>query len=52
MTFESTLFGSYNIQNIISAVSIGSYFGISIEKIKKGVSNYIPSNNRSQIVKK
>ena len=52
MTIESTLFGSYNIQNIISAISIGSYFGISIEKIKEGVSNYIPSNNRSQIVKK
>ena len=52
MTIESTLFGSYNIQNIISAVSIGSYFGISIEKIKEGISNYISSNNRSQIVKK
>ena len=49
---ESTLFGSYNIQNIVSAVSIGYYFGISIEKIKVGISNYISSNNRSQIVKK
>ena len=28
------------------------YFGISIEEIKEGISNYIPSNNRSQIVKK
>ena len=52
INIESTLFGSYNIQNIISAVSIGSYFGISIEKIKDGISNYISSNNRSQIVKK
>ena len=51
-TIESTLFGSYNIQNIVSAVSIGYYFGISIEKIKVGISNYISSNNRSQIVKK
>ena len=51
-TIESTLFGSYNIQNIVSAISIGSYFGIGIEKIKEGVYNYIPSNNRSQIVKK
>tara|TARA_B100000214_G_C23927134_1_gene608910 strand:- start:573 stop:1409 length:837 start_codon:yes stop_codon:yes gene_type:complete len=52
INIKSTLFGSYNIQNIISAVSIGSYFGISIEKIKDGISNYISSNNRSQIVKK
>ena len=49
---ESTLFGSYNIQNIVSAVTIGYYFGVSIEKIKVGISNYISSNNRSQIVKK
>ena len=51
-TIKSTLFGSYNIQNIVSAVSIGYYFGVSIEKIKAGISNYISSNNRSQIVKK
>ena len=51
-TIESTLFGSYNIQNIVSAVSIGYYFGVSIKKIKEGISNYISSNNRSQIVKK
>jgi len=51
-TIESTLFGSHNIENIVSAISIGYYFGIGIEKIKEGVHNYIPSNNRSQIVKK
>ena len=51
-TIESALFGGYNIQNIVSAVSIGYYFGVSIEKIKVGISNYISSNNRSQIVKK
>ena len=51
-TIESTLFGNYNIQNIISAVTIGYYFGVSIEKIKEGISSYISSNNRSQIVKK
>ena len=51
-TIESTLFGNYNIENIVAAVSIGSYFGVSIEKIKEGISNYVSSNNRSQIVKK
>ena len=47
---ESTLFGNYNIQNIISAVTIGMYLEIPIEKISNGISNYISSNNRSQIV--
>ena len=47
---ESTLFGNYNIQNIISAVTVGMYLQIPIEKISNGISNYISSNNRSQIV--
>jgi len=47
---ESTLFGNYNIQNIISAVTVGMYLEIPIEKISNGISNYISSNNRSQIV--
>lgn len=47
---ESTLFGNYNIQNIISAVTVGIYLEIPIEKISNGISNYISSNNRSQIV--
>lgn len=47
---ESTLFGNYNIQNIISAVTIGMYLEIPIKKICNGISNYISSNNRSQIV--
>ena len=47
---ESTLFGNYNIQNIISAVTVGMYLEIPIEKICNGISNYISSNNRSQIV--
>ena len=49
---ESTLFGNYNIENIISAVSIGIYFGVSIGKIKKGISNYVSLNNRSQVIEK
>jgi len=50
-TFKSTLFGNYNIPNIISAISIGIFLGVPIEKIKNGVSDYISSNNRSQILK-
>ena len=49
---DSKLTGNYNYQNIAFATSIGLYFNISIEKIKEAISNYIPSNNRSQIIEK
>ena len=32
-TFKSTLFGNYNIPNIISAISIGIFLGVPIEKV-------------------
>ena len=47
---QSRLFGDYNVQNIISAVSIGYYFGVDFKKIKKAISDYISVNNRSQIL--
>ena len=47
---QSTLFGNYNVQNIVSAVSIGHYFGVEFDNIKKAISNYTSVNNRSQIL--
>ena len=49
---DSKLTGNYNYYNIAFATSVGLYFNISIEKIKEAISNYIPSNNRSQIIEK
>ena len=49
---DSKLTGNYNYHNIAFATLIGLYFNISIEKINEAISNYIPSNNRSQIIKK
>ena len=48
---HSNLIGTYNYNNILSAVVIGDHFGVSPEQIKKGIENYIPENNRSQLVK-
>ncbi len=47
----SHLPGSYNFPNIMAAICIGTYFGLSEEQINKGIDNYIPTNNRSQVVK-
>lgn len=49
---ESKLIGMYNFPNIAAAVAIGLFFGVEEEKIKHAVENYIPSNNRSQIIEK
>ena len=51
-TIESTLFGNYNVHNIISAVTIGKYFGVKMQNIQEGISKYISENNRSQLIKK
>ncbi|MEO5571448.1 MAG: UDP-N-acetylmuramoyl-tripeptide--D-alanyl-D-alanine ligase [Bacteroidia bacterium] len=49
---SSNLTGNYNFENILAAVCIGKYFGVEKEGIKKGIENYVPSNQRSQVVKK
>ncbi|MCF6224044.1 MAG: UDP-N-acetylmuramoyl-tripeptide--D-alanyl-D-alanine ligase [Flavobacteriaceae bacterium] len=51
-TIESKLIGKYNYSNIATAVAIGSYFKVNADDIKRGIENYIPSNNRSQIINK
>lgn len=48
----SNLTGGYNATNIMAAVAVGAHFGVSNENIKKGIENYIPDNNRSQIIEK
>jgi UDP-N-acetylmuramoyl-tripeptide--D-alanyl-D-alanine ligase len=49
-TINSQLSGTYNFENILAAVAIGSHFGLSPEQIKAGIEHYIPSNKRSQIL--
>lgn len=49
---NSHLVGKYNLPNILAAICVGQYFGISLSKIKKAIENYHPENSRSQLVKK
>lgn len=48
----SHLPGQYNFENILAAICIGNYFGLSRAEIQKGIESYVPANNRSQVVKK
>ncbi len=43
------LIGAYNLDNILAAVAIGCFFGITPENINAAIENYIPENNRSQL---
>ncbi|WP_343613608.1 UDP-N-acetylmuramoyl-tripeptide--D-alanyl-D-alanine ligase [Flavobacterium sp.] len=49
---ESHLIGLYNANNINAAVAIGKYFKVEDMAIKSAIENYIPANNRSQLLKK
>ncbi|MBI4645803.1 MAG: UDP-N-acetylmuramoyl-tripeptide--D-alanyl-D-alanine ligase [Bacteroidia bacterium] len=48
---QTQLIGEYNFENILASVCIGRYFGVSPEAISRAVSEYIPQNNRSQLIK-
>lgn len=46
---ETHLIGSYNIDNMLAAATIGLYFGVTPEQINQALAGYIPQNNRSQL---
>ena len=49
---QSKLIGIYNCSNIGVAITIGNYFGVSKNAIKKAIESYMPDNNRSQLINK
>lgn len=51
LLINSNLTGAYNLSNILCAAAVGKEFGVSADKIKKGIESYYPDNNRSQVVK-
>lgn len=52
LEIQSNLIGIYNANNINAAIAIGTYFEVSDEDIKDAIENYIPENNRSQLIHK
>lgn len=50
-TAESNLPGTYNFENILAAICVGSFFKLSPSQINQGIKSYQPVNNRSQILK-
>ena len=48
---ETRLVGSYNFENVMAAICTGMYFNIPDNEIHSAISNYTPSNSRSQAMK-
>lgn len=46
---HTQLIGTYNAENVLAAVTIGHFLGVSKEAIKAGLEKYTPQNNRSQL---
>jgi len=47
---ETQLVGDYNFENTMAAVAVGKYFNIPINNIKEALSEYRPTNSRSQVI--
>ena len=50
INIKSNLFGAYNSYNVMCAISVGLFFNIDINTIKKVIEKYTQKNNRSQII--
>jgi UDP-N-acetylmuramoyl-tripeptide--D-alanyl-D-alanine ligase len=48
---NTNLVGSYNADNVMAALAVGSQFGVPFEDAVKAVEAYVPSNNRSQMTR-
>lgn len=48
---KTRLVGGYNFYNLMAAVCIGLYFEVSDENIARSLESYVPTNNRSQLLK-
>ena len=48
---ETNLVGSYNADNVMAAIAVGAQFGVSFDQAAAAIAAYVPSNNRSQMVR-
>lgn len=48
---QTHLLGTYNFENILAALCIGKFFGVSAKAANQAIAGYVPGNMRSQIIK-
>lgn len=49
---NSNLIGDFNFENILAAACIANYFKVDPLQIQDAIKNYLPTNNRSQLIKR
>lgn len=49
---QTQLFGFYNFANVATALCVGKYLGVPDAQALDAVTHYVPTNNRSQVVKR
>ena len=48
-TIQTQLVGTYNIENIRAAATVGHWLGVEADKIDAAIGQYVPTNSRSQL---
>lgn len=48
---RTNLVGTYNADNVMAALAVGEYFGVPVADAVKAIESYVPSNNRSQMLR-
>jgi UDP-N-acetylmuramoyl-tripeptide--D-alanyl-D-alanine ligase len=51
-SLKTQLVGAYNFPNVLAAVAVAKTFNVSDEQIREAITNYSPTNSRSQFVQK
>lgn len=49
LVIDTNLIGAYNADNVMAALAVGQYFGVSLEDAAHAIESYVPTNNRSQM---
>lgn len=48
---ETNIIGKYNFSNITAALCMAKYFKVGLEQANTAIADYVPANNRSQVVR-
>lgn len=49
-TLSSVLWGGHNLRNLIHAIGVGLYFKVPVSEIVSALQDYVPKDNRSQVI--
>ena len=49
---RTKLVGSYNLPNVLAAITVGLHFGVPADKITAAIETYEPTNSRSQLIRR